>query len=156
MNNGIFNVRQIANYILHIYNEEGETISNLKLQKVLYYIQGYSLKSENEPAFDEEILHWAYGPVVARSYYDYCMYGSSNINMYFDNIKDDVYYIEGYKDKSDLYKKVIKKSIEYTTMELVRKTHGEEPWCETSKNDVIDKQSIKLYFKKNDPLEIYK
>ena len=48
-------------------------ISNLVLQKLLYLIQAYSLVDENqpEPAFDDRIEAWQYGPVVPEAYYGF-------------------------------------------------------------------------------------
>ena len=42
----------------------GELVSNLKLQKLLYYVQGFHLAVFGEPLFEEEIEAWMYGPVV--------------------------------------------------------------------------------------------
>ena len=39
-------------------------VTNLKLQKTLYYVQGYYLYRFGKPLFDDEIVNWAYGPVV--------------------------------------------------------------------------------------------
>ena len=46
----------------------GELMSNLKLQKMLYYEQGFHLAKFNTPLFDEEIEAWMYGPVVPAVY----------------------------------------------------------------------------------------
>ena len=42
----------------------GELMSNMKLQKMLYYQQGYHLAAFGTPLFDEDIEAWMYGPVV--------------------------------------------------------------------------------------------
>ena len=58
----------IARYILTLSTPEvGDIISNLKLQKLLYYVQGFHLAIENEPLFMEDIQAWQYGPVSAGS-----------------------------------------------------------------------------------------
>lgn len=49
-------------------DDEGNNLSKLKLQKLLYYAQGYYLALYNEALFDEEIRAWEHGPVVKEVY----------------------------------------------------------------------------------------
>ena len=53
-------VLDIANKILArgSSDDSGELISNLKLQKLLYYMQGFHLAYFNEPLFEEDIEAW--------------------------------------------------------------------------------------------------
>ena len=60
-------VLSIANKILAYgaaANDEGELFSNMKLQKLLYYVQGFHIAVFNRPLFNEDIEAWMYGPVV--------------------------------------------------------------------------------------------
>lgn len=58
----------VAKYFLFLARnrEAGDTISNLKIQKMLYYAQGYSLALFNKPLFDDRIEAWKHGPVVKK------------------------------------------------------------------------------------------
>lgn len=58
---------------------DADSISNLKLQKLLYYAQGSYLALTNEPLFNENILAWKHGPVVNEVYQVYKKYGSDGI-----------------------------------------------------------------------------
>lgn len=49
--------------------EKGDLISNLKVQKMLYYVQGYHLALYDDRFFNEEIMAWQYGPVVPDVYH---------------------------------------------------------------------------------------
>ena len=52
-----YNVLDIAHKILsRVDVEHGDTISNLKLQKLLYFVQGFHLASFGEPLFDEDMI----------------------------------------------------------------------------------------------------
>jgi uncharacterized phage-associated protein len=54
----------IARYFLHLCSideELGELMSNLKLQKLVYYAQGFYLAFYNESLFNDEIAAWQYG-----------------------------------------------------------------------------------------------
>lgn len=143
-----YTAKQIAIWFLRknrIVRDEADadSISNLKLQKLLYYAQGCYLAITNKPLFDEEILAWKHGPVVYEVYQDYKKYGSYgipddkleivDIDEYTENILNQVYDIFG----------------QYSAWGLRNMTHQEKPWKETKQNDVIDLDLIKEYFKEN-------
>lgn len=70
----------IAKYIVTKCKNDGNPISNLQLQKILYYIQKEFLQSNNgEVAFDDQIEAWQFGPVVPNVYYEFCGYGAMTI-----------------------------------------------------------------------------
>ena len=72
--------QDVADYFLSIVDEEqGDSLSNLKLQKLLYYAQGFHLAIKNEPLFDEDIEAWTYGPVVPSVYNQYSQHGGDPI-----------------------------------------------------------------------------
>jgi uncharacterized phage-associated protein len=54
----------VHNVSKYIVQNIGAPISNLKLQKLLYYVQGWNLGLYGEPVFDEQIQAWIHGPVV--------------------------------------------------------------------------------------------
>ncbi len=54
------NVFDVAEYILKIRG----AMTTMKLQKLVYYSQAWSLVWDEEPLFPEKILAWANGPVV--------------------------------------------------------------------------------------------
>jgi len=58
------NVRDVARYIL----QERAPMSAMKLQKLVYYAQGWHLAFEGEPLFDSPIEAWANGPVCRDLY----------------------------------------------------------------------------------------
>ncbi|WP_172507385.1 Panacea domain-containing protein, partial [Enterococcus faecalis] len=61
----------VADYIIDYCNKHDIEINNLKLQKVMYYLQAKSLVETNEPLIDEELQKWKYGPVVPTVYHEY-------------------------------------------------------------------------------------
>ena len=58
------NVFDVAKYIL----EKQGPITTMKLQKLVYYCQAWSLVWDEKPLFNEEIQAWASGPVVKELY----------------------------------------------------------------------------------------
>jgi uncharacterized phage-associated protein len=63
----------IAACIINLSYEKESPVSNLKLQKLLYYAQAWHLAIFKQPLFNDEIEAWVHGPVVPgvfRSYRD--------------------------------------------------------------------------------------
>jgi uncharacterized phage-associated protein len=58
---------------------EEARLSNLKLQKLLYYAQGHYLATAGQPLFDDRIQAWSHGPVVPTVYHEYKKFGRDNI-----------------------------------------------------------------------------
>lgn len=79
----------IAKYVITISTEEGSPISNLQLQKILYYIQLHWLEKFDEPLFEDSIAAWQFGPVVPNVYYMFCGYGGTKIVSTYDVIIND-------------------------------------------------------------------
>lgn len=50
--------------------------------------------------------------------------------------------------------KIIVSASEYSTAQLVHKTHSEEPWLSTNTDETICNQLLLNYFKDNNPLTI--
>ncbi|MCI9261551.1 Panacea domain-containing protein [uncultured Adlercreutzia sp.] len=53
-------VLDVATYVLN----QTESISTMKLQKLVYYSQAFHLVREGSPLFPEDIEAWANGPVI--------------------------------------------------------------------------------------------
>ena len=54
----MYRALDIAHYIIQRCNTTNRTISNLKLQKILYFVQAEFLVTKNQPCFVEEIQAW--------------------------------------------------------------------------------------------------
>jgi len=74
-------VVELSKYIITKCFEEGVPISNLQLQKILYYIQKEYLHKKGECAFREVIEAWQFGPVVPEAYYRFSDFGAMPITM---------------------------------------------------------------------------
>lgn len=78
-----YKAMDIAKYIIDKCTTDRHPISNLQLQKILYYVQKAFLEN-GMLAFIDEIEAWQFGPVVPEVYYQYCGFGSLNIRMAYD------------------------------------------------------------------------
>lgn len=123
----------------------GETdfISNLKLQKLLYYAQGIHLALYGEPLFGDSIVAWQYGPVVEAVYQEYKSNGA-------DGIKEFKNPEENFSDTEENVLQFTQKAFgQFSAWKLADMTHEETPWKETEINKVIPLSKIGKYFEEN-------
>lgn len=135
--------RNIADYILSRSSvEEGNDTTNLKLQKLLYYCQGFHLAVFNTPLFNERIEHWDHGPVVPHVYHEFKAYSSNPIPPVpsFDET------ILSSKSKG-LIDEVLKVYDQFSAWKLRDLTHNETPWLDTDDCEEITHEQLKSYFK---------
>lgn len=74
---------ELSKYVVSkcVYNKT--PISNLQLQKILYYIQYEVLKRTGNVAFPDNIEAWQFGPVIPNIYYYFCGFGARKIDRVF-------------------------------------------------------------------------
>jgi uncharacterized phage-associated protein len=60
-----------AKYLLTLDDPDGGDLTNLKLQKLLYYAQGVHLAMHGAPLFSDAIEAWQHGPVCPAVYRKY-------------------------------------------------------------------------------------
>lgn len=80
----MYSALDLSKYIVTKCSNDGCSISNLQLQKILYYIQKDFLQNKGITAFSDEIEAWQFGPVVPNVYYAFCGFGSMPITSTFD------------------------------------------------------------------------
>lgn len=132
----------VANMFVKLNDtESGDVLTNLKLQKLVYYAQGFSLAIFNKPLFNDEISAWEHGPVVADLYHKLKKYGYRQVKM-DEDVSDAIS-----QEQRDLITEVNKVYGQFSAWKLRDMTHNESPWLTTNRGDVITKDKIKSYFK---------
>lgn len=81
----MYSAEQVAQYIINKCSVEEKPISNLKLQKLLYFVWIEYRKRTGKKLFGDKIYAWQFGPVVPEVYYDYCAYGGMDIDRRYDS-----------------------------------------------------------------------
>jgi uncharacterized phage-associated protein len=137
-------VERIAEYFIWRANSDsdlGENITHLKLQKLLYYAQGFHLAWYGEPLFDDPIRAWAHGPVVNSMYQRYRDYGATPIpdpEDFDPTCLDD--------QTRELLEEVYSVYGQYSAWGLRNLTHEEDPWKDTSRDGIIPLDLMQRYF----------
>lgn len=136
----------IANYFIWLANETGSFISNLKLQKLVYYAQAWHLALHDNPLFEEDFQAWVHGPVIPPLYQKYKPFGwqpiledadpklPKDIVQFLDEVSQEYFACDAY--------------------ELEQMTHIEEPWNrarenlapDTPSNEIIKKEWMQEYY----------
>ena len=113
----------LAEHILAVGQEEDVLVTNLALQKVMYFVIKAGVRNRimglerAKTIYDEPFLAWKYGPVVQSVYDRFSCYGSNGIegnftrNTRFDDLND-----------------IIRKLIRIDVFSLVSRSHQEMFW----------------------------
>ncbi len=136
----------VANHFLCLADEEaGDLISNLKVQKLVYYAQGFHLAVFGTPLFEDPIKAWTHGPVVEELYHLFKQYGPGPIPRPKEvqsnvlpgpvrNLLNEVYNVYG----------------QYDAWKLRNMTHEEPPWRDAyarGPGEIIPTGAMQDYFK---------
>ncbi|TKB81246.1 MAG: DUF4065 domain-containing protein [Nitrospira sp.] len=137
-------VKDIATYFLALSDPKvGDLISNLKLQKLCYYAQGFHLAIHGTKLFPEKIEAWTHGPVVRELYQAYKKHGDGAIPL------PEKFDISIYgKNTQELLNEVYSVYGQYSAWKLRNMTHEEPPWMDAKKSGkAISNSAMKEYFK---------
>ncbi len=135
---------------VEVLDNNANLLTNLKIQKLLYYAQGIYLAFMDEKLFDDDIVALEKGPVVTTVYNSYKQSGikiNDEINfIYQDEDKIISNKIDNMKYAYNVLETVFQTYIQFSGEELSEMTHHERPWKETPQGDVININLIKEYF----------
>jgi len=130
----MYNINDVCDYvILKAKSDEDIPLNNLKLQKLLYYIQAWHLAFYKKPFFDGKFQAWVHGP-VNRIIYD--RFRSTKF-LYSDITKDDVLNkscieIFSSEDRNHI-DNVLDTYLKFSGFQLEALTHSEDPWIKARK-----------------------
>ena len=148
-------VQDVAAFFIDLAQKQydcglGDLATNMRVNKLLYFAQGWHLARYGKPLFDAAIEAWQYGPVVPEVYDRYKVFGAHGIA------------VAGAPDESaftsDEYALLLDVATEYdnlSTGALMRMTHeAGSPWSMVSQQEreQIPLQSIKEHFDAQKPL----
>ncbi len=150
----MFDALDIAKYVILMSNSRGKEITNLKLQKMLYYIQGYAMKFCDGPAFPESIRKWPYGPVVPEVYFSYNENGSRSIVEDEEDFGQIIKKLKCDRGLKRVVDQVIDNCQDRKASKLVEMTHQEKPWQNAKDSREIPQDAICSYFNAYDPLKL--
>lgn len=137
----------VANYFIEKSDEENP-MTPLKLQKLCYYAQAWSLVWDDEELFEEDFQAWPHGPA---NYSLYCRCnGFRSVDDYIGSYDRNIFANE----QSETLDVVWDAYGKYSGKYLEELTHEERPWLETRgdldpgahSKKVITKDLMKEYY----------
>lgn len=146
MERGIYEAKQIAQWFVNRAALDAETtrddtnyISNLKIQKLLYYAQACSMATKNRKLFNERIEAWKFGPVVKKVYDIYKVCSNKPVTYKEPVILDE--------ETCILLEFVYQHFANSSPMELVEMTHQDKSYGEAKQhNNIYNDEKIKNDF----------
>jgi uncharacterized phage-associated protein len=137
---------EVADYFIWLAKDTGSFVSNLKLQKLVYYAQAWHLAIHDAPLFAEDFQAWVHGPVIPELYQKYKVFRWQPITVditpqlphalieFLEGVSDEYFSCDGY--------------------ELERMTHAEDPWilarggiaADVASTNPIEKTWMKEYY----------
>lgn len=146
------NALQVADYLILKAQKDKEPITNKRLQKMLYYVQAWSVAVKNEAVFNNKIEAWIHGPAIKEVYLEYKNFGANPIekNVTEEMVKDIPVDVRNFIDEVwSVYSK-------YDTPYLEYLTHSEEPWqiarkgieSHVSSENEISIDSMKVFYQR--------
>lgn len=116
-------------FIARAYEDSMEAeMTNMKVQKLLYYSQSLHLAMYDEPLFEEEIQAWRYGPVCPPAYRFYSEFEANQLP-----IPSQESLLQIPDDKKQLLEEVWEYFGGYHAYRLSNMTHLEFPWKKARK-----------------------
>ena len=140
---------EVANFFIELDQLNGNyEMTNMRVNKLLYFAQGWSLALKGKPLFEDSIEAWEHGPVVNEIYQAFKPCGNNAI---YDTVGD--FDLESFSsDDVEFLSSVYYNYVRYSTSELRNITHIKgSPWDKTyqngnGRNKQITNESIKTYF----------
>lgn len=148
---GLYHVDHLADFLVKYSLTEHDDIkfrlSNLKLQKVIFFVDAYFIakKKLKESLVKEDYEAWRYGPVIPSLYRRFKYLGAGDISLrdIDENAKIDTKVLE-----------VIRPALEYflpiSVYDLVDYSHSSPAWQESynleSSSREIDKTKLPSYY----------
>lgn len=147
----------VANYVIDYTLKNKHPITNLHLQKVLFFLQGYFLYTYNVPLMSGNFAKWKYGPVQREVYQTFKFNGSEPISelgteIYLNNnefsTKEPILEKERLPDPN-CFNKLIYSLIQKSASNLINLTHRDKSWKEYEKK-IMQHSSLEY---KNDEIK---
>lgn len=139
--NAKYDVMELADKIVSMSNEIGFYITNLQLQKIMYYVQGEFMRQFGHKAFLEPIECWPYGPAIKRVWRKYNSFGRRPIVGVQSSLILD-------EQEESCILDVIKNKLCMNVWTLVDQTHEELPWQQANlnNNSIISDADMEAFF----------
>lgn len=117
----MFSAHNVATYIINWCLEHNIPTTNLKLQKLLYFVQGEYCKSKRTRLISDDFYAWQLGPVVPAVYSEYSIFSSSALPPQEQTVDFN-------EDDSNVIDTILQKYAGKATWNLIELSQQQDPW----------------------------
>lgn len=117
-----------AYYLINKFNQGGQDVSNLQIQKLMYFFEAYymNIHDDVDKLYECNFNAWAFGPVAIPLYKEFRKFGNGPIILTKENIENGNSISE---DKKRLLDKMYEVFKDVSPQTLVQITHmSDSPW----------------------------
>ena len=124
----------------------------MKMQKLLYYVQGIVVAAERKPLFDEHIVAWEHGPVVADAWSMMKQHEANTMPIGELELPREYIASQFSDHQIGWIKWILGQHAHRTAIELKYQTHDEPPWIDAVERNngryggIVTLISLKRYF----------
>lgn len=143
-------VRAIANLVLDLANEEGSRVSNLTINKIVFFLHAHYLVEFKEPLVSAKIEAWDFGPVFRELYKEFKEFGDRTITKKAQRLNPETGEFETCTavlspETHVFLKKIAKKYLPLSSGSLVALSHEKGgPWDQTWNHDSVGNASMRI------------
>ncbi|WP_342512781.1 type II toxin-antitoxin system antitoxin SocA domain-containing protein [Sporosarcina sp. FSL K6-1522] len=133
-------MRELANHIIAVANDASLSVTNLQIQKVMFFSLGFHMRHNGidelaTETYDIPFEKWKYGPVVESLYYTY--------NHFKDkDIAEELYGF--YNPEYAMWDENIERLLQIDPFELVRVSHDFPSWSDYEE-DILQRNYVESY-----------
>ncbi|WP_298938434.1 type II toxin-antitoxin system antitoxin SocA domain-containing protein [uncultured Ruegeria sp.] len=141
------NAKSVARWFVNRADRSaGEAITQLKVQKLVYYTEAWHLAYFDRPLLAEDFQAWAHGPVVRALYLKYRNFSWDGLPVEKGAMPSEA--------TQELLEAIYESYGQYSAKKLEEMTHSERPWLEArnglppeAKSDtVISKLTMRNFY----------
>lgn len=145
----MYDAHEIASYVINWCHAHNILITNLKLQKLLYFIQGENCRIRHTRLISDDFYAWQLGPVIPNVYYEFAGYSSSALPKQQCSV-----FLSS--EELSIVNQILLKYASKSTWDLVDISHSQDPWKYNHQvfgdRSLIPYRSIENYYESGESL----
>lgn len=152
----MIDVNLIVDYVITRakIGEAPVSLTHLKLQKMIYYIQAWSLGIKKKKMFDEAFEAWIHGPVCRKVYDRFAASKNIYSEITLADRQEEGNFEQICDTDSQFIDYILENYLGFSGAELEEMSHQERPWQEARRNlgkfersnNVISEDSMKVFY----------
>jgi uncharacterized phage-associated protein len=145
-----YDVREIANFVLDAAEAEGVGVTNLSVNKVVYFLHAFFLVRFDRPLVTAKIEAWNYGPVFRELYREFKSFEDKPITSRAHRINPETGTLELCEydfsvDEREFLERLARKYVRFSPGTLVSMSHERgSPWDQVWNHDKVVNASMNI------------